>query len=123
LKAIASHYGEKHWDTLVEESWQPQNSQDSYFTGESLKISYLRTIVADVKYGVDGPTRGFAMTWLRRDPRENILSLDHPFHSLLRACCERRFATTKDGFIGLVPKTTEAGDIVFALLGGQEHPK
>ena len=113
LEAECIQDDEKFGDTSVAKSWEPQNGQHTYFTGETLYDAYLRTIVADLKYDIERRfsrplSRGYSVSWSEIDRSTSpFVPQADSFTSFLWACNGRRYATTKGGLIGLVPRHTQ----------------
>lgn len=97
------------------------------FTGESLGEAFRRTLVADRRMGVvqgdEGFSRGFAITLPADHHAGDNSDEDRRFRDGVNAFIVvadmRRFAITSRGMIGLVPRTTQPGDEVALLSGGQ----
>lgn len=112
-------------DAIVEYEWRPKNSNDLYFTGETMDEAYLRTIVADVG---DGPLeeiyRGNSMKFIRTMGERKETLGPVPFgdknFSFLKQATERKlFVYTVNGLMGLVPAETRPGDQIFVVLESQ----
>jgi hypothetical protein len=105
-------------DDVVQKSWAPIHSQDIYhWTGETLEDAYLHTIVADFNRNQQPVGfyvgRGHAMDWTQE------YRLTPSFFQMIEATMGRRFAYTENGLMGLVPASTQIGDSLFVLDGGQ----
>jgi hypothetical protein len=119
------------------EWWQlaTDSFRDTYFTGESIRECFSRTIVADY-YLKNQPEMcpGFGALYLECYMRlmENRFPTEHPWlkpiitrlceiyhHRVVQACRGQRFFISKKGCMGLCPPETRPGDEIVILFGGK----
>lgn len=117
-------WGDDSCDTPEKRFRAILNGPSHYFTGETLRDAFLRTIVADVKLDYGRPTaRGYAMTWPPEDyqyiTEAQLVPYTDRISSLIHTCKERSLVNTRDGMIGLVPQSAQKGDEIYLLFGGQ----
>ena len=113
---------------LIVKDWLPigLRATDTYpSTGQPLHAALSVTLVADAAFDIaDNPSRGNAMDWILYTQRPDRLTgqengrKDRMTVAFNRATIGRRLCLTDNGYIGLVPASTEVGDKVAVLYGG-----
>lgn len=130
ISSLGQPAGKSLRDTSVEKTWVPADQQRTYqHTGETMLTAYFRTVVTDVVMEDAGPiARASHIKWpLDLRSSDDLLSITStgphtsgtPMSMIKSATAFRRFATTKCGYIGLVPSYAEVEDEIWVLLGGQ----
>ncbi len=123
---IASIYRTAHQYDYhpVANSWVPADRDERYLpTGESRYGAYRRALIADIVHEDENSyRRSGEVSPETIDAAANRIetnSDDYWNHRLEQTVMERSMAESASGLMGLVPKSAEKGDRIYALCGGQ----
>jgi len=117
-------------DTTMEHSWLPEDADQAYVSGGTLRNAYNHTLVADMLRKHDPGDwqspwqRGGVVDWALVHADASSLSEDdtqrklHLLNALKCTTFGRRMFLTSKGYIGIGPAAMQVGDRICALLGG-----
>jgi Heterokaryon incompatibility protein (HET) len=102
----------------IRRRFRPLKTDGVYVGGGTIREAYVRTLLTDRNpNGTRLTYAEYEKRWAHRKPVEKFIDVDLQVAATLRLIYLRRLMVSEKGYIGLVPRSAQQGDMICVLFG------